>query len=148
MAFHFSLQPVLRLRLSLEERERLRLALIIGYLNQLNAHRQQLDEDKLQISNSLAERLKVGLLAAELHFERARMSSIDKQKQFLLQQIAKLEQQRVAQEQAFREAQRNRKILEKLREDQYELYRLELARREQQRVDDLFGLRHARLEKS
>lgn len=147
MSFHFSLQPVFRLRQSLEERERLRLAMIIGYLNQLNQLIQQLDQERRQVSSGLEQRLKAGMTAGELHFELARKAALEQQKKGLRQQLAKLEEQRAAQEQAFREAQRKRKIIENLRDLKLELYRQEEARREQQRVDDLFGLRHGQLMK-
>jgi len=147
MSFHFPLQPVFRLRQSLEERERLRLAMIIGYLNQVNQLIEKLDQEKLRVASDLEERLKTGLTAAELQFELARKAALEQQKKGLRQQLAKLEEQRRAQEQAFREAQRKRKIVENLRDLKLELYRQEQARREQQRVDDLFGLRHSQLVK-
>jgi flagellar export protein FliJ len=143
VAFHFPLQPVLRLRHSLEERERLRLAVIIGYLNQLNQRCEELDQQKAQISSALAERLNTGVLAIELHVERARILSLERWKNTLLQQKAKLEEQRVVQEQALIEAQRKRKVLENLHDLRFEIYRQEQQRREQQRVDDLFGQRFA-----
>jgi len=147
MSFHFSLQPVFRLRQSLEERERLRLAMIIGYLNQMNQLLERLDQEKLRVASGIEERLKTGMTAAELQFELARKVAIEQQKKGLQLQLAKLEEQRAAQEQAFREAQRKRKIVENLRDLKLELYRREEARREQQRVDDLFGLRHGQLAK-
>lgn len=147
MPFHFSLQPVFRLRQSLEERERLRLAMIIGYLNQLNQLIEQLDQEKLRVSSALEKTLKAGMTAGELQFELARTAGIELQKKSVRLQIAKLEEQRAAQEQAFREAQRKRKIVENLRDLRLELYRQEEARHEQQRVDDLFGQRHGQLAK-
>lgn len=143
MPFHFALQPVLRLQQSLEDRERLRLGLIIAALNKLNQHCHRLDQQKLQLANGLAERLQAGMAAAEIHFERARLAAIGQQKNNLLQQKDKLEQQRAAQEQAFREVQRKRKTLESLRDRKLERYRQFQQRREQDRVDDLFGLRRA-----
>jgi flagellar protein FliJ len=147
MPFHFSLQPVFRLRQSLEERERLRLAMIIGYLNQLNQLIEQFDQEKLRVSSALEKSLKAGMTAGELQFELARMAGIEQQKKSVRLQITKLEEQRAAQEQAFREAQRKRKIVENLRDLRLELYRREEARHEQQRVDDLFGQRHDQLAK-
>jgi len=147
MPFHFSLQSVFRLRQSLEERERLRLAMIIGYLNQLNQLVEQLDQEKRRVSSGLEERLKTGMTAGELQFELARVAAFEQQKKGVRVQIAKLEEQRAAQEQAFREAQRKRKIVENLRDLKLELYRQEETRREQRRVDDLFGQRHGQLVK-
>lgn len=143
MPFHFPLQPVLRLQQSLEERERLRLGLIIAALNKLKQHCHRLDQVKFQLANGLAERLQAGMAAAEIHFERARIAAIEQQKNNLLEQKDKLEQQRAAQERAFREVQRKRKTLENLRDRKLEQYRRIQQRREQEQVDDLFGLRRA-----
>jgi flagellar protein FliJ len=143
LSFHFPLQPVLRLQQSLEERERLRLGLIIAALNKLKQHCDELEQQRLQLANGLAERLQAGMAAVEIHFERARLAAIEQQKNLLLQQKDKLEQQRAAQEQAFREVQRKRKTLENLRDRKLEQYRQMEQRREQERVDDLFGLRRA-----
>jgi flagellar export protein FliJ len=141
MAFHFPLQPVLRLRQSLEERERLRLAMIINCINQIDQQCEALDQDKMQTGGRISDHLQAGMAAVELRLERARIISLNQTKKALLQQKAKLEQQRNAQEATLREAQRERKTLEDLREHKLELYRRDWERHEQQRFDDLFGQR-------
>jgi len=144
MAFHFPLQPVLRLRQSLEERERLRLALIISALNQLRLQCETLDQQVATAASSLCERLQSGMAAGEVQLVRAGMASCRRQKEGLLQRIAALQEQRNQQERAFREAQRHRKVMERLRDLKLDAYRKDQARREQQRLDDQFGQRHAR----
>src|SRR5215469_4935646 len=124
MSFHFPLQPIFRVRQSLEK----------------------LDREKLRISSGLEERLKAGMSAADFSSSSpARQRSSNRKKSSAA--VRQAQEQRALQEQAFREAQRKRKIVENLRDLKLEIYRHEEARREQQRVDDLFGLRHAKLAK-
>jgi flagellar export protein FliJ len=144
MAFEFPLQPVLRLRQSLEERERLRLAMVIAAINQLHLHCERLEQQTVEAGRSLCEKLKTGMAAGEVELIRTIMSSFRRRKEALLQRIAALQQQRSQQQQAFRDAQRKRKIIEKLREVELEAYRRDQARREQQLLDDQFGQRRAR----
>ena len=146
MAFHFPLKPILRLRHSLEERERLRLAMIINRINQLSRQGEQLAHERKQGGERIASNLATGMRAGELLLERSRLAAIDQTQKALAEHKAEVEQQRSGQEQALREAQRNRKTLENLRDHKFELYRLEQERRNQQRVDDLFGLRRVNSE--
>jgi len=144
MAFHFRLQPLLRLRQSLEDRERLRLKLILSAINQLRLQCERLDQNFVDMTQDLCERLAAGMTAADVQLVRTGMASSRRWKELLLQKMAALAEQRNQQERAFREAQRKRKILERLRDLQLEAYKREESRREQQRLDDEFGLRRAR----
>lgn len=144
MAFHFRLQPLLRLRQSLEDRERLRLKLILSAINQLRLQCERLDQDVADTAQDLYQHLAAGMAAADVQLVRVRIVSSRRRKELLLQKMAAMTEQRNKQERAFREAQRKRKILERLRELQLDAYHREQARREQQRLDDEFGLRRAR----
>jgi flagellar export protein FliJ len=144
MAFHFRLQPLLRLRQSLEERERLRLTLILSAINQLRRQCEQLDQDVADAAQDLCTQLAGGMAAADVQLVRIGMVSSRRQKEILLQKITAMTEQRHQQERVFRDAQRKRKILERLRDLQLEAYKREQGRREQQRLDDEFGLRRAR----
>jgi flagellar export protein FliJ len=141
MAFHFVLQPVLRLRQSLEDRERLRLALVLSCLAKLDQACRQLDLQQNQIAKAVRDRLQSGMAAAELHFEQARVSALQRNKSTLLLQRAALEKEKVAQERALAEAQRKRKTVENMRERQFDLYRQAQQRIDQQRVDELYSAR-------
>ena len=148
MPFCFPLTPVLRLRQSLEERERLRLAMIISRINQIDCQSDALDREKTQTCTRISDHLRLGMTAAELRLERARITSLNQAKKALTGQKTKLEQQRTEQQAALREAQRDRKTVENLRDQKLELYRRDCERRAQQAVDDLFGLRLARSQRS
>jgi flagellar FliJ protein len=141
MAFRFGLKSVLRLRQSLEDRERLRLALVLGAISRIDRQCQQLDLDRSRILSDARDSLQAGISAAELQFEHARASVAARSKAPLLLQKVRLDKERVAQEQALVEAQRKRKILEKMRERQLELYREIERRMEQQQMDDLHSAR-------
>jgi len=148
MAFNFPLKPVLRLRQSLEERERLRLGLIVHRINQVNQQSDALDREKTEARSCLVDQLQSGMTAAELRLERSRLASLNQAKKILLGQRANLEQQKNAQQEVLRVAQRSRKTLENLRDHKFEIYRQDSERRAQRVVDDLFGLRLARSERT
>jgi len=144
MAFHFRLQTLLHLRQSLEDRERLRLTLILSAINRLRLQCERLDQDVADSAQDLCKHLAAGMPAADVHLVRLGMVSSRRHKELLLQKVVALTEQRHQQERAFRDAQRKRKILERLRDLQLEVYKREQDRREQQRLDDEFGLRRAR----
>jgi flagellar protein FliJ len=145
MSFSFRLQPLLRLRQSLEDRERLRLTLILSAINQLRLQCERLDQDMADSAGDLCKHLASGMSAADVQLVRTGIVSCRRRKQLLLQKMAALAEQRNQQERAFQEAQRKRKVLERLRDLQLEAYKREQDRREQQRLDDEFGLRRARM---
>jgi flagellar protein FliJ len=143
MAFRFPLQAVLRYRESFERRERLRLQVIT---REVAKARQQCEEAKHERFRALGEfrqKLRQSLRGAELQFElacdRARVRRIAA----LREQVMKLEESRVRQLEAFRNAQQQRKILDNLRDRQFAAYRLIRDRREQQQMDDRFLILHS-----
>ena len=144
MAFRFPLQVVLRVRQSLEQRERLRLALLTGYIHQLRLQSETLNEQRAQAWTNLTERLQDGIVGAELQFETACMAAFVDRQKTLLAKIANLEKERTEQERSFREARKKRKVLENLRGRMLDTYRQIQGRRDQQQMDDMFAIRSAR----
>jgi flagellar FliJ protein len=143
MAFYFSLQPLLRVRHSFEKRERQRLVMLASAVAQV---RQQLDETR-QMRDGIFTRLESELLqgssAAELHLENIAISQMAERQKTLQAHRERLEQQMVHQQAAYARAQKDRKIIENLRAQQFAAYQSEALRREQQSVDDLYNLRNA-----
>lgn len=144
MAFRFSLQALLKLRLIYEERERMRLAAVISRLHQLRSQYESWQRQKQMAENKLSEEMRTGMVAVEFHFAQASLEAEDRRLKLVLAEIAKVEQLRQAQQAAYIEAQTKRKVLERLQERQAEAYRLAEDRREQQRQDELFAIRHNR----
>jgi len=144
VAFRFSLQALLKLRLIYEERERMRLAAVISRLHQLRSQYESWQRQKQMAENKLSEEMRTGMVAVEFHFAQASLEAEDRRLKLVLAEIAKVEQLRQAQQAAYIEAQTKRKVLERLQERQAEAYRLAEDRREQQRQDELFAIRHNR----
>ena len=144
MAFRFPLQSLLKLRLAFEERERQRLAAVISRLNQLRSQYQAWQQQKHTAETKLTEQLKKGMIAVEFYFANASLEAEARRLKLVLAEITKVDQLRQAQQAAYLEAQKKRKILERLRDRQAEAYRLVEDRREQQRQDELFTIRHSR----
>ena len=138
MAFHFSLQAVLRYRESFERRERLRLQIITREVVKARQHWEEAKAERLQALSESKRNLRRGLLGAELQFELACDSMRIRQITARKEQFLKLEELRVRQLAAFRKAQQQRKILENLRDRQFAAYRLIHDRRTQQQLDERF----------
>lgn len=82
--------------------------------------------------------------ACELHFESASQATQVRRQERLIQSIAELEHQRLGQQSAYQDAQKQCKVIENLRDRQLAAWRLDQSRREQRRLDDLFMLRQRR----
>ncbi len=144
MAFRFTLQPVLRLRQGLEERERQRLLLVNSLLAERRRELDDLKQARILAASSLAEAMQAGMVGSEFHFQTTSIVTQGRREEIAMRQVAELERQCLEQQAAYREAQKQRKILENLRDRQLASWRLDQARREQQRLDDLFMLRQRR----
>ncbi len=144
MAFRFPLQALLKLRLGYEERERMRLAAVISRLHQLRTQYESWQQQKQMAEIKLSQQMRTGMIAVEFHFAQASLEAEDRRLKLVVAEIAKVEQLRQVQQAAYLEAQKKRKILERLRERQAEAYRLVEERREQQQQDELFAARQSR----
>jgi|SRR5579862_718787 len=143
MAFHFTLQAVLRWRESFERRERQRLQMITREVVKAQQQRDQAKHDRTNALTEFQRKLRDGMNSAELQFELATDRARLRQIAALCDHFTKLEALRRRQLEVFRKAQQQRKILDNLRERQLAAYQLIQARREQQVMDDRFLLTHA-----
>jgi len=141
MAFHFTLDAVLRLRQSLEDRELLRLQALLARRATLL---KELGESR-QLSVRVQEETSQGMLkptpAVEIHFATARLQALEQQQQLLRRQLSELEATIAEQRSRYQQQRRNREVLEALREGQLRDYRLQQRRREQAQLDELHLLR-------
>lgn len=143
MPFRFSLHAVLRCRKSFEDRERQRLQLVTREVVKARQRRQDAKRDRAAAQTQFNQRLRQGTNAVEMQFELACDRARVRQIAALNEQVAKLEDMRRRQLEAFRKAQQQRKILENLRDRQLAAYQLVEARRAQQQMDDRFLLTQA-----
>src|SRR5271166_6273099 len=109
MAFHFTLEAVLRFRQSLEDRELLRLQTLLvrraALLHEL--------EQARQTSLNLLEETKRAMLrrptpAVEIHFAMARLHGLDRHQQVIREQLHELEAAICEQRSTFERERRNR----------------------------------------
>jgi flagellar export protein FliJ len=142
MAFHFTLEAVLRLRQSLEDRE---LLLLQSLQSRRAALLSEVDELR-QASFDLEQETKQSMLlrptpAVEIHFAMARLQGLDRRRQLLREQLRRLDDAIVEQRLRFQQQRRNREVLEVLRDGQWRDYQLTQRRREQAQLDELHLLR-------
>ncbi len=142
MAFHFTLEAVLRLRQSLEGRE---LLLLQSLLARRAALLSELDQLR-QASFDLEQETKQAMLlrptpAVEIHFAMARLQGLDGRQQLLREQLRQLESAIGEQRLRYQQQRRNREALEALRKAQLRDYQLTQRRREQAQLDELHLLR-------
>jgi len=145
VSFRFSLQPVMRLRESLERRERMRLLLLGSQITQMRQRLQGLEQEKETVRQQLSTQLMRGIAGTDFCLATSEIAAFEQRKDVLARQIVALEEKRREQQNAYQEAQRQRKILDNLRDRYLQTYRLEQSRRQQQQVDDLFMLRRRRI---
>ena len=138
MAFHFSLESLLRLRRSYEHREKLRLAAINRQILQVRQQIEALDQEKIAAREALGRNLARGVLGSVFREVECFEKILAIRLEFLALQMLKLEHRRREQQKLCEKAWQQCKILENLRDRQERLYLQERARREQDVIDDLY----------
>ena len=141
MAFRFSLQPVLRLRASHERLERLRFLAIIARVVRTRQEIADCEKENASLRRTFQRQLRGGITAAEIHFERVCERRRAEHTEHLSARLAELERLQAKQRLVYQAALQKRDILENLRQRKWRPYRLDQARREQQRLDELFVIR-------
>jgi flagellar export protein FliJ len=141
MAFHYSLEALLRVRQIHERREEEMLGAIISKISAVQMQIENAREALLDSRRLLLQNMADGVAGSELQFA----ANCDAGRAFYLEMLQnhlqQLEKQRVEQGKIYREARQRREVLESYRERQLQIYNQEQSRREQQRVDDLFLVR-------
>jgi flagellar export protein FliJ len=141
MAFHFTLNGLLRLRQSLERAELQKLQAIAGNIARARAELESVEKQINERRRAFDELLAVGLTGAEWQFEIASKASLHALQSALMKNLAELEAKRTVQQASYVRAHRQCEILLNLQERQLAAYKLEEARRAQQRIDELFIMR-------
>lgn len=142
MAFHFTLEAVLRFRQSLEDGELLRLQALLARRAALLNQREQMQQAALHLQEETKRALqRQPMPAVEIHFVMARLHALERRQQLLQEQSYELEPAIMEQRSLFQQQRRNREVLETLRDAQLRDYRLVEQRREQARLDEMHLLR-------
>jgi flagellar export protein FliJ len=141
MAFHFSLETILRLRRGQERAERLKLEAIASERARARRQLEIMTEQFFESRRRFQQLMVQGMSGSELKFESAGSESVAAARRTLKARISELEQQRLKQVEAYMKARQSREILENLRDTKFEVYRQTQSRREQQELDALFLMR-------
>ncbi len=143
MPFHFSLKALLRLRESVEKAELQRLRMIAAQALQLRTEIESLEGEIHAKRQELLEQAAAGISGAELHLAALSEFVHQQRRTEMLTKLRELERARKKQQVRYTEARQQREILSNLRQRQLSVYLREEARREQQRVDELFLIRRS-----
>lgn len=141
MPFDFQLRGLLRLRKAHEQRERMRLMLLNASRGRLRSELDDVARRRAVAFEALERKLETGMAAEDLAMEEALLQVALERRREIAQLIEALDLQVSRQVEAYWDTQKKRKVIESVREREWEEYRLIEDRREQQRVDDLFARR-------
>jgi flagellar export protein FliJ len=145
MAFHFTLDAVLRYRRSREEQEQLRLqALLAGRARVLEELHQASDAQR-HLRSTIQDALhRAAIPAVELQFAAAQLKGIAGRQERLQSRLATMETQIAEQTSCYRRERQNHEVLERVREQQFHRYRIVQLRVQQVLLDELYLLGRAR----
>ena len=141
MPFQFTLPALLRLRESFEKMELQRLQAIAAQLMKIRAEIELIDAETDTARRDIVEQSLSGISGAELHVALASEEVRHLRRLMLVTKQAEAQEAHKAQMLRYKEARQRREILSNLRERQLSAYEREQARREQQRIDELFLIR-------
>lgn len=140
MAFRFTLAPLLRLRQSIERQRTLKLQEANLQVSRAQEKLAQLERSLAESAESDAVALQAGRTAAELQFASVLRENLHLFRQELHSDILKLELMRQQALGEYRQAYREREILETLRARERRVYQQEQLRRQQQELDATYLL--------
>jgi len=132
--FHFHLDKLLELRLYYEREAELALAKAMGELQSIQNRLQQLAEARAEAA---AERFRPGRTVAQIQATDLYILRLDKTKETLLEAAARAELAVAEKRQAYLDASRDRKVLDKLKEKRLKDHKYQLTLEEIKTVDDI-----------
>jgi len=138
MPFRFSLTALLRLREGIERNQEIMLTTAHQAVRKLE---QEIEELHSTLNSPPYDQTMIAgqsNTGAELQFRLQCESALRRHCVQLQQRLVIAEQDRDIRADAYREARREREILDTLCEDEWQRYRCEQSRREQQDADDLY----------
>jgi len=140
MPFRFALAPVLRLRQSIERQRTLALQAANLQVSRAQETLAQLDRFLSDSAQSDCAGLAAGRTAAELQFASVLRENMQRFREELRSDIRKLELERQKALGEYRQAYREREVLETIRTRQRRVYQQEQLRRQQQELDGAYLL--------
>ncbi len=145
MPFHFSLQPVLHLRESLEHQQELRLLAANQQVARVRHLIDVAEQRRQEQHSSRLRELGAGTTAAEVRFGLQCETELERYRHELEQHLAVAQRACEKQRELFQQAKQAREMLASVRDQKIHIYEKEARRREQRRLDDMFLLRREHL---
>jgi flagellar protein FliJ len=143
MGFRFSLESVLRLRVSVERQEQTRLE----FAARLMLTAQERCESLRLEKNQLEEKFRISMLAGstsdDLHMHQSSRAGLEAIAAEAQKDLANARHAWEEQRLRFLQARRDREVVASIRERRHAEYLLDQNRRDQQAVDDLFSMRRS-----
>ncbi len=143
MAFCYPLESVLRLRRSLEHQEEQRLLALAAIVARLRAMLDTMQQADVVQRRAALDEMEQFSSGAQWQFRAVCDAGALRAIHRVKTQLQEAERQRLEQLKVYQQARQRRELFESLRERQKELYKLNLARRQQQRTDEAFLFRES-----
>lgn len=137
MAFRFTLESLLRHRRNIERLRELLLQQADAEVALVRVDIFGVDVQTAQLDQSEAVSLRTEMRASELQWAEAQRLALHAYRQRLKKKLEESLQKRSARLVEFQLAKRQREVLEKLHQREWEIYRAETERREQGLLDDM-----------
>jgi flagellar export protein FliJ len=144
MAFQFPLDPVLRFRRTVEEREEAALQKIVHEIALTFESLERIEKRILASECARIGEMFKPLMGLELHASYGEVGALRQRRTELIEQIKKLEQTRDGQMKAYEAARRDRELLTNMQDKKRVAYESEMDKREQKLLDDVFLARRSR----
>jgi len=142
MAFHFTLEVLLRYRQSLEDTEHLHLRARFAEQAALLHELRRTADSRLAFETAIGDALRATPVpAAEVRSSAARLTGIAHQQELLQQQLQQVRARIAQQTERYWRARQRRETLQSLRNRQVGEYRLQQRRRDQAAIDEIHLLR-------
>ena len=138
MPFQFSLAAVLRLRQTLEDRDKLALEQIQYQIVQVTQTLEQIEIEKIKDAETRQREMTTGIPGAHVLAVAADQQRLEETRKLLEQQLVKLRIERERRLAVYQDSRRKREVISELRTQQLDAYQVEESRRQQKMLDDIF----------
>ena len=141
MPFRFTLESVLRLRVSHERQEQAKLELAAQHLYAAREKCASLKREHDALEENFRKIMSAGMDASELHFYLSSKTGLITAEAEAEREAAEAQKLWNEQRLKFLRARQDREVIASIRHRQHQEYMVEQNRREQQQIDDLFAMR-------
>lgn len=143
MKFIFKLEKILDVKRKLEDQEKIKFSIAMEKLNQARIKLQYMCERRLKYENELKDILKNGSTARQIYQGEDALQIIKMNEKIIRFEVATQEQNVEKARKSLDDAVKERKIYEKLRENAFEQFKLDVEAQEKKETDELVSYRYS-----